>query len=94
MFTTGQAAVLRVMIEEMITRPVRRDDNNTLARYVMAEWYKHNAARFVFMPEQLRFTFTPAQVYALYVLLLACDFDCGAARILSRDIIGLIEPKI
>jgi hypothetical protein len=92
--TAGQAEVLRVMVVEMITQPVRKDDNNTLARYVMAEWYRHNAARFVFMPERLRLTFTPAQAYALYTLLLAYNFDCEAARVLARCVVGLIEPKI
>jgi hypothetical protein len=82
------------MVEEVIARPAREDDNYTLARYVVAEWCIRNAARFVFVPEQLRLTFTPAQAYALYTLLLAYNFDCEAARAVARAIVGLIEPKI
>jgi hypothetical protein len=93
-FTVGQAAVLRVVIEEIITQPVCRDDSTMLARYVVAGWYKKNAGRFVFMPERLRLTFTPPQAIALNTLLLACNFDCDATRTLARNIVGLIDPKI
>jgi hypothetical protein len=91
-FTAGQAAVWKVVIEQLITQP-HGADNTTLARYVLLEWYKHNAARFVFMPAKLRLTFTPAQAYALNILLQACNFDCEAARVLARNIVGLIDPK-
>lgn len=91
-FTAGQAAVLKVMIEQMITQ-AHEVDSITLARYVVADWYRRNAGRFVFMPEQMRFTFTPPQAYAFNVLLQECDFDCDATRALSRGIIGLIDPK-
>jgi hypothetical protein len=57
-------------------------------------WYRRNAGRFVFVPEQLRLTFTPPQALALNTLLLACNFDCDAARTLSRNIVGLIYLKI
>jgi hypothetical protein len=82
------------MIEQMITQPAHDADNTTLARYVIADWYRRNAGRFVFIPEQLRLTFTPPQAYAFNTLLQACDFDCDAARTLSRSIVGLIDPKI
>jgi hypothetical protein len=94
-FTAGQAAVLKVMIEELITRPTTRETDNTmLARYVVADWYKRNAGRFVFVSEQLRLTFTPSQALALNTLLLKYDFDCTASHVLARNIVGLIEPKI
>jgi hypothetical protein len=92
-FTAGQAAVLKVVVEQMIAQ-AHEADTTTLARYVVADWYKRNAGRFVFVPEQLRLTFTPPQAYALNLLLLACNFDCDAARTLSRHIVGLIDPKI
>ena len=91
-FTAGQAAVLKVMIEEVIARP--QEGVALLAWYVVADWYRRNAARFVFIPEQLRLTFTPAQAYALNMLLLQSNFDCDAARVLSRSIVGLIDPKV
>jgi hypothetical protein len=90
--TAGQAAGLKVMIEEIIARP--QEDVALLAWYVVADWYRRNAARFVFIPEQLRLTFTPAQAYALNMLLLQSNFDCDAARVLARNIIGLIDPKL
>jgi hypothetical protein len=92
-FTAGQLAVFKVVIEQLITCPARREDNLTLARYVLADWYQRNAGRFVFMPEQLRLTFTPPQAYALNMLLQANNFDCDTAK-LVRSIIGLIDPKI
>ena len=91
-FTAGQAAVLKVMIEEMIAQP--QEGAALLAWYVVADWYRRNAARFVFMPKQLRLTFAPAQAYALSMLLLQSHFDCSAARTLSRGIVGLIDPKL
>jgi hypothetical protein len=92
-FTAGQLAVFKVVIEQLITCPARREDNTTLARYVLADWYRRNAGRFVFMPEQLRLTFTPPQAYALNMLLQANNFDCDTTK-LVRSIIGLIDPKI
>jgi hypothetical protein len=92
-FTAGQAAVLKVVIEQLIACPARREDSTTLARYVIADWYRRNAGRFVFMPEQLRFTFTPPQAYALNMLLQNSNFDCDATK-LARGIIALIDPKI
>jgi hypothetical protein len=87
-------AVLKVVIEQLITLPAQADDGATLARYVLADWYKRNAGRFVFVPERLRLTFTPPQAYAFNMLLLAGKFDCDAAVMLSREIIRLIDPKI
>jgi hypothetical protein len=92
-FTAGQAAVFKVVVEQLITCPAHRDDNTTLTRYVLADWYRRNAGRFVFVPEQLRLTFTPPQAYALNMLLQANNFDCDTAK-LVRSIIGLIDPKI
>jgi hypothetical protein len=85
--------VFKVIIEQIITCTVRSEDNMTLARYVLTEWYQRNAGRFVFLPKRLRFTFTPAQTYALNMLLQINEFDCDAAR-LARGIVGLIDPKI
>ncbi|MDR3132537.1 MAG: hypothetical protein LBU42_00740 [Prevotellaceae bacterium] len=92
-FTAGQATVFKVIVEQIIICPARKEDNTTLARYVVAEWYRRNAGRFVFLPERLRFTFSPAQAYALNMLLQINEFDCDAAK-LARSIVGLIDPKI
>jgi hypothetical protein len=92
-FTAGQAAVFKVVVEQVITVPVREANSDTLARYVVADWYKHNAGRFVFLPERIRFTFTPPQAYALNMLLQAHNFDCDAAK-LASGIIALIDPKV
>ena len=93
-FTPGQVAVLKVMIEQMIAQPTHKADNAILARYVLTDWYRCNVRRFVFVQEQTRLTFTPPQAYAINVLLLDYDFNCDAARTLSRAIVGLIDPKI
>jgi hypothetical protein len=93
-FTAGQMTVLRVMIEQMITQLVHKSDNTTLARYVLADWYGRNVRRFVFVQKQTRLTFSPPQSYAINILLLEYNFDNDAALVLSRGIIGLIDPKI
>jgi hypothetical protein len=94
-FTAGQVAVLKVIIEELITRPAGNDVADILAQYVITDWYCRNAGRFVFVPERLRLTFTPPQAYALnHSLLKNSLFDCNAARLLARSLVRIIDPKI
>jgi hypothetical protein len=92
-FTAGQAVIFKVVVEQLITCPARQEDRLVLARYVLADWYRRNAGRFVFVPERLRLTFTPPQAYALNMLLQNSNFDCDTAK-LVRSIVGLIDPKI
>ncbi len=93
-FSAGQAAVLKVIIEQLITQPQSLQDHTTLARMVVADWYRRHAGKFVLIPETLKLTFTAPQAYALNMLLLQHGFTCETTKLLASGIIGLIDPKI